>query len=361
MTKSETLFCELLQVAIGNRECLQWTPSQEEWEELYDICKKQTMVGIGFIGVKRLPDEQWPKERRFLMRWTYGAEKIKKENIKLCNQCVYVCQLLKKEGFSACILKGQANIVNYGRIGIYRSPGDIDVWTWSPNNKVKDVIEHLHRTRKVRETNYHHADCPLVGDTEVEVHYRPSWMCTPWQNSRLQRFCDEHKADTRNFNGIIVPSHQFDAVYQLVHIYRHLFAEGIGLRQILDYYMVLNNLSEHQKQSAIKTIKSLGLKRFASALMYVLQTVYAMPEKLMLTAPNETEGRFLLSEIMLAGNFGHADERITVTKEENRVKWGFMKLKRNMKFITSYPQEVVFEPLFRIYHWCWRTFKLWRV
>ena len=85
-----------------------------------------------------------------------------------------------------------------------------------------------------------------------------------------------------------------------------------------------------------------------------------MMDEYLLCAPNEKDGRFLLNEIMLAGNFGHADERYTITREESAARWGFMKLRRNMRFLTSYPEEVICEPFFRIFHWGWRRFKLWK-
>lgn len=50
----EQLFFELIQVAIGKLICLSRTPSEEEWKELYEIDKKQSLVGVCFAGVQRL-------------------------------------------------------------------------------------------------------------------------------------------------------------------------------------------------------------------------------------------------------------------------------------------------------------------
>lgn len=407
MTQIETYFFELLQVAIGNRDSLSGVPTHEEWEEIYETAKKQTLVGIAFKGVERLPQEQLPPPKR-LRQWFVKADKIRKKNEKINLECAQTCYVLAKKGFRSCILKGQANLKNYRptlpfrdkkeefeatippkeHLCWYRTSGDIDIWTWSKTGNVSDVISMVLAVNPKTETTYHHADCHIAGDTETEVHYRPSWMSAPWRNKVAQEFFNQHKTDIERYpialpdgrkTFFFVPSIEFDAVYQLVHIYRHLFYEGIGLRQILDYYMVLQQLKSlpptpsrrggdiGAQEKAMDVISKLGMRRFAGAVMWVLQEVFeASPppppvegESWRLCEPNEKEGRFLLSEIMLAGNFGHADERINVTKD-HWLRWGVMKLKRNMKFLTSYPEEVICEPFFRIYHWAWRTFKLWK-
>lgn len=386
----DTYFFELLQVAIGNRDSLSGVPTPEEWEEIYEVSKKQTLVGIAFKGVERLPMEQMPPQRR-VRQWFVKADKIKEKNKRLNLECVKTCYVLQKAGFHSCIIKGQANLRGLppspsdrggdsstkntvkNDFWWYRTPGDIDVWAWSDSGKVSDVISYFVAKQEEADPHYHHVDCSWITETETEIHYRPSWMSAPWRNKRLQEFCNQQKSNVERYpvalpdgrkTFFFVPSVEFDAVYQLVHIYRHLFAEGIGLRQMLDYYMTTLHISllgrPNAKSEAYSVIGKLGMKRFAGAVMYVMQEVFGMKDEYLLCAPNKKRGQLLLNEIMLAGNFGHSDERITVTREENAAKWGIMKMIRNMKFLTSYPEEVICEPFFRVYHWAWRTFRLWR-
>lgn len=376
-----TYFFELLQVAVGNRDVLSGVPSPEEWGEIYEISKKQTLVGIAFKGVERLPEGQLPP-RHFIRQWFVKADRIRKMNVKMNVYCAKTCFILQKEGLHSCIIKGQANLRYYGAssqpshregdIGGYRTPGDIDVWAWSDSGKVSDVIRFAKNVNRDAAPHYHHVDCNLTADTETEMHYRPSWMSAPWRNRVLQKFCNQHKSDICKYPVLLpdgkktffcVPSLDFDAVYQLVHIYRHLFNEGIGLRQVLDYWTVLTSLvgRNEVQEEAYHMICKLGMKRFASAVMWVIAKVFdPLHNDWMLCEPNEKDGRFLLNEIIQAGNFGHYDERYNITREDNAIKWGIMKLKRNMKFLSSYPEEVICEPFFRVFHFTWRVLKLWR-
>ena len=152
-----------------------------------------------------------------------------------------------------------------------------------------------------------------------------------------------------------VPNNAFNRIYILVHIYRHLFAEGIGLRQLLDYYFVLQQgFTESEREETLRILRSLGMMRFTRAVMWVLQEVFGMPDRYLLTSPDAKEGRFLLDEIMLAGNFGKYDERMQRAAGEGTFRWGLRKVLRNFRFVRSYPSEVLWSPIFKVWHLFWR-------
>ena len=99
-------------------------------------------------------------------------------------------------------------------------------------------------------------------------------------------------------------------MHQLVHIHHHLFYEGIGLRQLMDYYFLLQKTGDSSTDSinkSKKVIHQLGLDRFSCALMYVLQVVFGIERNKMLWSPSKKDGIFLLNEIMRSGNFGQSD------------------------------------------------------
>ena len=49
-----SLFYQLIRVAIGTQDSLSHTPSNKEWKALYDIAKKQSLVGVCFAALQRL-------------------------------------------------------------------------------------------------------------------------------------------------------------------------------------------------------------------------------------------------------------------------------------------------------------------
>lgn len=356
------LFFELLQIAIGNREAFSHVPSEEEWNELYLFSQKHTLAGIAFLGIERLPETLRPP-KELMMQWYVTTERIKALNDTIDKQALKVAGHFLNAGFRSMVLKGQGMAKLYGS-GRYRTPGDIDIWLEGERTEIEKYV------RKVLpqcEIVYHHADFRPIGNTEVEVHFTPSWMNCYFTNRKLQRFfkCQARELFPRCYasedaadgalNDIPVPSLAFNRVYILVHIYRHLFGEGIGLRQLLDYYYVLlQGFTEAERTETLYVLKELRMLRFAGAVMWVLQTVYGMPDRCLLTKPNEKEGRFLLDEILLAGNFGHHDPRINRVANASELRLFVSRVGRNFRFLRSYPSEVLWSPLFKVWHFFWR-------
>ena len=379
------LFFELLQIAIGNRQVLTHTPSAEEWKELYALAQKQSLMGIAFRGIELLPQEQRPP-KALLLQWYMATERIKARNAELDCKALDVANRLLGDGFPCMILKGQgiAQLYRVEQIensklkienchpecdathytlhttqerdlSSYRTPGDIDIWLMG---KREDILRYVRTQVPNCRPVYHHVDFPVIDGLDVEVHFTPTWMNSPVTNRRLQRFFREHAlsslSSSLSFKALPTPSLAFNRVYILVHIYRHLFAEGVGLRQLLDYYFVLcQGFTEEEREMTMHTLRSLHMSRFAGAVMWVLQQVFGMDDRYLLIAPNEREGRFLLREVMLAGNFGQYDTRLQHYEGESALHWGLRKVMRNFRFVRSYPSEVLWSPLFKIWNYLW--------
>ena len=374
------LFYELLQIAIGNRDRFSQSPTEGEWRELFALAKKQALVGISFRGVEQLSEEQRPP-KMLLLQWGMATERIKALNTDLDRKALLVANRFLDEGFPNMVLKGQGiaklYLINGNKektvrrltadespkqnlsspildISSYRTSGDIDVWL---KGERKDILAYArHHVPKCKPV-YHHVDFPVVEGLDIEIHFTPSWMNSPMTNRRLQQFFRSFDfcSPSTIYKDIPSPNLAFNRVYILVHIYRHLFSEGIGLRQLLDYYFVLSQgFTEEERAETMRVLRSLRMQRFTGAVMWVLQHVYGMEEHYLLTDPDEREGRFLLSEIMLAGNFGQYDERMHHVQGESAWHWGLRKVKRNFRFVRSYPSEVLWSPLFKVWHYFWR-------
>lgn len=144
-----------------------------------------------------------------------------------------------------------------------------------------------------------------------------------------------------------------------------MFAEGIGLRQLLDYYFVvvkwhtdltdLTDLDSKDLAALQRDLKWLGLWKFTGAVMYVLHEVFGLEEEKMIAPMNEKEGEFLLDEIMREGNFGQYDDSLGDKKGEGKVHRYFRMSLRNMRFVKHYPSEAICEPLFRTWFFFWKV------
>ena len=364
--KQQKIFFDFLRFCIGSAKEISGSLKEVDWKELYAIAQKQALLGVLFYGIQRLPKELAP-EQKLLMQWMAMAEMIRKQNIKLFQDSVKVCQNFENECFSNCILKGQGNALLYPD-PYMRTPGDIDIYLESGRKRVMEYVNKVCPNQVMR---YHHVDFPVM-KTAIEVHFTPSYMFFPIHNSRMQKWfkevmdlqCSNVVTLPDGYGEITVPTTPFNVVYVLSHLYRHVFTEGIGLRQLLDYYFVvmmwhtdLTNLTDSDSADLAALqweLKRLGLWKFAGAVMYVLHEVFGLEEDMMIVPMNEKEGMFLLDEIMRGGNFGQYDDRLGDKTGEGKVHRYFRMSLRNMRFVRHYPSEALCEPLFRTWFWTWK-------
>ena len=364
--KTIYLFYELIQVNLCVRQKLSHTPSAKEWAELSALSQKQAVAGVTFLALEKLSKEGQKPPLPILYEWIALSEQIKQQNEWVNRNAVGLCKILNDDGFECCILKGQGNNLMYPNPWA-RMPGDIDVWLRNGKSKkkeVRDIIEYVKRRNPKGIACYHHIDYGLFNGTEVEVHYRPSFMFNPTHNSRLQKWFCAHASEQFQNKAVLpgdagevcVPTACFNVIFQLSHMYNHLLHEGLGFRQILDYYYVLkSNTNRMDNANICNTLRYLRLEKIAGAMMWVLHEKLGLPEEYLIAPMDERRGRVLLGEIIKGGNFGHYDE--DNVKANSRFKKNIQRVKRDIRMMRYFPSECLWEPVFRVYHYFWRRWR----
>ena len=363
---------------------------------------------------------------------------LEKANVRLNDAAIQVSEWFRKKGFRTCILKGQGNALMYPN-PYSRTPGDIDIWVEGGDKRVISFVRSISPHEKAC---YHHIEFPSYKGVEVEVHYRPSFLLCFWHNRKLQKYYERvkeeqfsHRVMLGEQGEIAIPTAEFNLIFQLTHIFSHLMNEGIGLRQLVDYYYVLcdfykvyQNFSKTHPSSLTlkggstafpkplspqgtgdvtapprrseplrskvggpskvspdcagwdrlsiegdnsagsttavtssastaldvvqKELKELGLWKFAGGIMYIMQEVFGMPASRLIVPPNEKYGRFVLNEVLEAGNFGRHDARNRFGRSQ--LGHNLQRVYRDIRLVRYFPAEALCEPLFRIWHFFWR-------
>ena len=351
------IFFDFLRYSIGSESEIPDSLIEADWKELYRIAKKQCLVGVLFDGIKKLPAEHVGMEKKLLLQWMAESQMLEKANVRLNDAAIQVSEWFRKKGFRTCILKGQGNALMYPN-PYSRTPGDIDIWVEGGDKRVISFVRSISPHEKAC---YHHIEFPSYKGIEVEVHYRPSFLLCFWHNRKLQKYYERVKEDQFSHRvmlgeqgEIAIPTAEFNVIFQLTHIFTHLMNEGIGLRQLLDYYYVLSMLSVDCEMltSLQKELKELGLWKFAGGIMYIMQEVFGMPVSRLIVPPNEKYGKFVLNEVLEAGNFGRHDERNHFGK--SKLGHNLQRVYRDMRLVMYFPAEALSEPIFRVWHYFWR-------
>ena len=371
-----SIIFDFLKYCLGAKGDMSKVVAGMDWRLLYEFASKQAMLGVCFDGIERLGKEypevlrQNPIGRDVLMAWMAKVQQIRRLNMNVNGVAAKLYLMLKEDGLRCCILKGQGNALMYGN-PYSRNPGDVDVWV----NASREVIMEYGRRNFDLEDDirYQHLETTMDG-VPVELHFMPCVMNNPIYNARLQKWF-RRNADLQCSNvvelpdgagEIAVPTTAFNVVYQLCHLYHHFFDEGIGMRQMVDYYYVLVKSEEGRVKNCTATegkanvtslqreLKHLGLWKFAGAVMYVLHVVLGLPEDRMIRSMDVKRGELLLSEILNGGNFGKHFTKYGHFTQQGMAKKYFLKIWRNMHFVRYYPAEALSEPIFRTWHFFWR-------
>ena len=410
--KQYQIFFDFLRFCIGSESEIPSSLKEADWKVLYRIAQKQCLVGILFDGIQKLPPAEVGMSKDLLLQWMFQCQMLEKANVRLNDAAIQVSEWFRKKGFRTCILKGQGNALMYPN-PYSRTPGDIDIWVEGGDKRVISFVRSISPHEKAC---YHHIEFPSYKGVEIEVHYRPSFLLCFWHNRKLQKYYERvkeeqfsHRVMLGEQGEIAIPTAEFNLIFQLTHIYAHLMNEGIGLRQLLDYYFVLcdfykvyqnfsnpsvslskgsSTFSPSPSSSGSgdvtalwcseplrykvggpskvspdcagwdrlgvvqEELKELGLWKFAGAIMYIMQEVFGMPASRLIVPPNEKYGRFVLNEVLEAGNFGKHDARNRFGK--SKLGHNLQRVYRDMRLVRYFPAEALCEPLFRVWHFFWR-------
>ena len=358
----ENSFFLLLRLAFGASEGESANfnvETAEEWSLLYSLASKLSVVGIVYAGICKLPKDRRPP-LDIAFQWASEAEAIRGHNRLVNDEAKRLTELFAGEGRRTAILKGAANARLYPD-KFMRQCGDIDIWIDGGRDSVVELLLRLGLMeavtpdvpghKKTYEEKYadakkqiavfslHHVHLShSAAKVSVEAHFKPSsGNLNPFTNRRLQRFLNAEIAKTELVpEGFYVPTLKFALAMQLSHIQRHFMAGGIGLKQLTDYYVLLQQANDSEREDLSRNLRRFGFSRVSGALMWVLGHIYGLERERMLCAPNENLGRRMLEVILSGGNFGFYYE----AKYRNFVTRWFGKRIRAIRFCPFSPVEV---------------------
>ena len=248
MIKTSAIFL-FLNYCLGKKVDMSMVVAKIDWRQLYTFASRQALLGFCFDGIERLTKEfseelkQNPMGRDLLMNWMGKAQQIRRQNMKVNAVAGKLYSKFREDGLRCCILKGQGNALMYPN-PYSRTPGDIDVWIHANRER---IMKYARKKFELGDDiRLQHIETSLDG-VPVELHFFPCSMNNPIYHARLQKWfrrnadlqCSHIVGLPDGAGDIAIPTTAFNVIYQLTHLYHHFFDEGIGMRQIIDYYYVV--------------------------------------------------------------------------------------------------------------------------
>lgn len=401
-------FYELLQISLSTRDSFTTLPTTEQWAEIFNEADRQCVLGIMCVGVEKVVQRCGGLEKSridpdLFATWYSYTQKTKERNLELNRKSAWLQNWLSKQGFSSCILKGQGNALMYPD-PLLRTSGDIDVWMWkkeydeshltgrySGSQNREDIVQWVlgKMNGKYAEIAVHHVQMEPLGGVEVEGHYWPNFFFSRPRMKDFERYCEEEHlrqmtnwkplplslsdvvsenvgslnttSENKTSNAssvndplkrISAPTPEFNMIFQLLHVMRHLFHDGIGLKQMIDYYWLLNS-QEMDMEEVRRLVRRFSLTHIVEGMMWMMHHVLGMPEERLPFPMDEKVGRILLSEIDRGGNLGWDDLGLHQWRFKSSLQMFIWRTYRDITLIRICPSEVLWSPYFRFWQKMW--------
>ena len=280
------------------------------WIAIYKLSQEQTVVAVVWDGIEKLPLELRP-DKALSFKWYGYIVRNEQTNRAINNKVAEIFELYKSAGLHPILLKG-AGIASLYRNPLRRGCGDIDIFVgdkdaWQLADKLAEAnlgainLEKLDRLHK----HDYHTTLKLPDGLTIENHTKftshfTSAIAHRFENQLASWYPDSPAYADVDDRKIEIAPLAFNAQYVFIHMYRHLFALGIGLRQVCDWAVLINKLDS-------ETVELVGYKRGWQVMAGFLVEYLGVDSAKIphYKGVNSRKNRIVLDLILESGNFGH--------------------------------------------------------
>lgn len=279
------LFFELMQVSVGQLDCVSRFPEPNEWQKFYELAKKQAVIGICYHGVTKLFDYGLVAPQELSLDWMAEAEEIKEVNRGRTRKLIALQEELQKHHLRSSVMTGPGLTRFYDReLQMLRYTKGIDVYVFGYKNQL---------------------DLSQWADINVRILSELRAGKSRQRNNRLDKWVLlNDDLMFRKAGEMVVPSHSATILIQLTNLYNLFLNKRLLMRNLMDLFFIIrfaqgdSRLFQYSQNTLEGVIKNLGLTRFTRGIMWLLKEVFALDPKFMPLEPLEEEGQYLLSQIM---------------------------------------------------------------
>ena len=343
-----------------------------DWPAIYRISREQTVVGLIADAIGTLPAEMMPP-KAIAQRFAIDKLSIERSHQQLNTALNTIVQFLNAQGIPHVLLKGQGVAQNYPN-PTSRTCGDIDLYVGKQYYKQAcNLIIKDFQGRLIAECT-HNMEISLKGIT-IEIHHIADMMVNPRKDKQFQEWtkrqldanftttsipAEENRTtpfNTWNNNGVQInrPPVLFDAVFIMTHMLRHMFYEGVGLRQLCDWTMHLHHNHETINAQQLQTIlNELDLTKAWTVFATTAYSILGLPSEeipLNQIESSKDHSERVLKVMFETGNFGHYNKKATQSTNSNYIihKW------KRFKYHFSYNLKIwpIFPKLMLIFTATW--------
>lgn len=337
------------------------------WQDIFALAKQQTVQCLALDGLNAaMAEYPWWKDEGYpgigedlAMDWTGQQLTTTRRNARINEAIGKVCGKLNEAHVRYAVMKGQVCASRWPE-PMHRVSGDVDLAIHTDDyQKAVDLFEKLGAVK---------------GDGAEFKHLVYTLDKIPWElhfsvhrfgQKRLQRTMDQWVNEDLSYpqqrritiyNNVKVPvfSPDLEIVHLLLHFVQHIIHEGCGMRQLVDFALVLqDNLNKIVVLPLLDQIEALQLTRAFHVVLYLCQSVLGMPLPPLVracfvpkgyTALEKKLARKIEQRMMTDGNFGHSTGWTKPKGLWGSASYNLRSWRREITFIPLWPKETLLFP-----------------
>lgn len=284
-----------------------------EWEKVYQLAQEQSVVGLVTAGMEHVTDVRIPQS--IALKFAGVSLQIERNNEGMN---AFICELwewFREHGVYSLLVKGQGVAQCYHR-PLWRSCGDVDLLLSDENyRKAKELLVPLATEVETEFEGSKHLGLTIDGWV-VELH----GSLRVGLPRRINRVLDDIQVDTF-YNGnvrfwmngqtqVFLLGKENDIVYVFVHFFNHFYKEGVGLRQVCDWCMLMwSYRNEIDVKKIEELVMRMGLVTEWRAFYNLASRYLGMPdldsELMVYDSRYDKKADRIIEFVLKSGNMGH--------------------------------------------------------
>ena len=321
--------------------------SDEQWNMVFRLSGRQTVTGIVFDGICRLPEDLQPSPAIFAP-WVVAVDRIERSNERMNDVLKSLVKLFADNGLNPVLQKGQGVAALYPE-PLHRECGDIDFYfpeglsprqaqrpdnvaqrqnnvaqrpdnvAQRPSAESAEASEMTENGKAAELVKSRGAKVETMPDgsqnyewegIEIEQHPTIVDLCSPRTRKWLGELDDDPGFIPSTLaDGLLVPSPELNALLLNSHILKHTLGKGIGLRQMCDLAMEYHRICKDGRRTEcgeriFNLYKRAGILKWSRLLHSFLVGVIGLPEDELPYSERIVSAEPLMRIVEEGGNFG---------------------------------------------------------
>ena len=338
----------LLRAALWQQPCKVHLGPQE-WEVVMQFASEQAINGMLVDAISQLTQGDGPSVS-IKMRLITSQLQVERANLHMNSELLAFTDELNHRAIPYLLLKGQGVATLYPN-PVHRVCGDIDLYV--PMEHLKEVHRGLIAFGAVREAETRHHINYRVNGIEWELHHSIYYFQRDERNHTFMRYVEEAMQEAPAFVTIgdrkvrVLPP-TMNVLLLLSHIVDHFYSQGVGMRQLCDYALMLHHKrGEINGIKLIQALEELSLTRAYRVFGYICTYYLGLSEEDIELRPTDREIQLahrVMADCLKGGNFGHADSNRRQTLWQKVVFYTRF-IRRLWRYRQLHPNEALWWPL----------------